>query len=305
LEQLSACVDQVAAGLASAIPYDNLHQYVFLQRALLGLLLLAPLTATMGLQVIHFRLSFFSEAIGHSIFTGVALGYVLSLVGESVWPVGQGVWLEVSTLGIGILVAVLITFYRRSTNLASDTVVGVFSAAIVALGLMVIGHLIHRGMIAPQNLFQSFLAGNILTVEPMHLAVLAGFFLVVMLFHFFAYNRMLLVALNPELAQTRGVPAALLEYCFAALLAVLVIFSIRSVGVLLVTALLVIPAASARPLAHSAGGLFWWAVLISTVSCLGGLILSDQLGTYTGATIIAVMTGIFALAELVSFVRGR
>jgi zinc transport system permease protein len=303
LESLAGIVDAFAAGLAWMIPYANLHAYVFLQRALLGLLLLAPLTATMGLQVVSFRLSFFSEAIGHSIFTGVAIGYVLSLLSESVFPAGQGFWLELSTLTFGVLVALAITFYRRTTSLPSDTVIGVFSAAAVASGLMVIGYLIQHGLIAPQNLFQSFLAGNILTVAPIHLVVLAGFFLVVMIFHAFAYNRMLLVSLNVELAETRGVPAALLEYLFASLLAVLVIFSIRSVGVLLVTALLVIPAASARNLARSAGSLFWYAILLSVVASVGGLILSDMLGTYTGATIIAVMTILFIITEIVAWLR--
>jgi zinc transport system permease protein len=304
LESLAGIVDAVAAGLAWLVPYANLHDYVFLQRAFLGLLLLAPLTATMGLQVVSFRLSFFSEAVGHSIFTGVAIGYVLSLMGEAAWPASQGFWLELATLSFGVLVALAITFYRRTTSLPSDTVIGVFSAAVVAMGLMVIGYLIQRGLIAPQNLFQSFLAGNILTVAPLHLAVLAGFFLVVMIFHAFAYNRMLLISVNAELAQTRGVPAALLEYLFASLLAVLVIFSIRSVGVLLVTALLVIPAASARNLARSASGLFWYAIILSVIASIAGLILSDVLGTYTGATIIAVMTFFFVLTEAVALMRG-
>ncbi len=305
MESVAGIVEAVAASLAWLVPYSNLHEYPFLQRAFLGLLLLAPLTATMGLQVVSFRLSFFSEAVGHSIFTGVAIGYVLSLVGETAFPASQGFWLELATLSFGVLVALAITYYRRTTSLPSDTVIGVFSAAVVAGGLMVIGYLIQRGWIAPQNLFQSFLAGNILTVAPIHLAVLAGFFLVVMIFHAFAYNRMLLVAVNAELAQTRGVPAALLEYLFASLLAVLVIFSIRSVGVLLVTALLVIPAASARNLARTASSLFWYAIVLSVVASIGGLILSDMLGTYTGATIIAVMTVLFVITELVALVRGK
>jgi zinc transport system permease protein len=305
LDGLAWMVDVVAGMLARAIPYANFHEYVFLQRALLGLVLLAPLTATMGLQVVSFRLSFFSEAVGHSIFTGVAIGYLCSLAIPAWGSAYQSLWIDLATVGFGVLVALVVTYYRRSSTLASDTVIGVFSATVVSIGLMVIGYLIQRGLIAPQNIFQSFVAGNILTVEPIHLAALAGFFLVVMLFHALAYNRMLLVSLNPELAETRGVPAGKLEYLFSALLAVLVIFSIRSVGVLLVTALLVIPAASARNLARSAGQLFWVAIGLSLSACVIGLILSDCFGTYTGATIIAVMATLFVASESLTYWRGR
>jgi zinc transport system permease protein len=298
-------VDGFASMLARLVPYSNFHEYPFLKRALLGLTLLAPLTATMGLQVVNFRLSFFSEAVGHSVFTGVAIGYLLSILAAGSAFAETGIAIDLATLAFGILVALAITYYRRSSTLPSDTVIGVFSASVVSFGLMVIGYLIQRGTIAPQNIFQTFLAGNILTVEPIHLTVLAGFFAVVMLFHAVAYNRMLLVSLNPELAQTRGVPVAPLEYFFSALLAVLVIFSIRSVGVLLVTALLVIPAASARNFARSAGQLFWVAIGLSLFACVAGLVLSDAFSTYTGATIIAVMTLIFLLSEAMAALRGR
>lgn len=297
-------VESLADALAGVIPYSPLRDFEFLRLALLGVVLLAPLCSTIGMQVVNFRLAFFSEAVGHSAFTGVAMGLVLGVLLETEALHGDELWVMAAMVAFGIVVALGVTLYRRSTSLSSDTILGVFSAAVIALGICVISALIDRGQVRGQSIMQSFLVGrSILTVSPSQILVLMGLFVVVMAVEVLAYNRLMLVGLNPELAQTRGIRVGLYEYIFAVLLALVVMFSIQLVGVLLVTALLVIPGATARNLARSAGTAFWFAAIAALVSGVGGLLLADTLNTPAGATIILAMTALFLATSIVPIVR--
>lgn len=300
METLTILVERLAGIVGLLVPYPPIGEYPFLQRALLGLLLLAPLCAMVGIQVVNFRLAFFSEAVGHSVFTGIGLGLVLSLWTSLESDASRLILIQVSMIGFGVLVALGITLYRRSVSLPSDTVIGVFSATAVAVGLCVMGFLINTGRVPPQNIYQTLLAGNILTIRPVEIGILLVIFPVVVLLEYATFNRFLMVGLNPELAQTRGIHVAWYEYLFSVLLAVIVMFSIQWVGVLLVTALLVIPAAAARAMARSTAGMFWLAIVIALVGCVAGLILSDLLRTTTGATIILCMTTIFAVGSMLA-----
>lgn len=304
MEAVYRSVEGLAETLARIVPYAPLREFEFLRLALLGVLLLAPLCSTIGMQVVNFRLAFFSEAVGHSAFTGVALGLVLGVLLESGSLNGDELWVTSGMIAFGVFVAVAVTFYRRSTTLSSDTVLGVFSAAIIALGICVISLLIDRGHVRGQSVMQTFLVGkSILTVTPAQIVVLMGLFVAIMSVEVFAYNRLMLVGLNPELAQTRGVRVWLYEYIFAVLLALVVMFSIQLVGVLLVTALLVIPGATARNLARSGGSAFWIAAVVALASGVGGLLVADSLNTPAGATIILTMTTLFLASSLLLIVR--
>lgn len=308
---MDAVIDQWCYRLASLVPYASLQNpgFSFLHRAFVGLLLLAPLCATIGIQVINFRLAFFAEAVGHSAFTGIALGLGLAAALGQAGP-GSGAasgdtWALGAMVIFGVLVALAITFYRRQSGLAGDTVIGVFSAAIMALGLCLITHMMSTNRIRGGDALRNFLIGNILTIDAGEVAGLAAFFLLAMTFQALAYNRLLFLGINAALAKTRGVRVAAYEYAFAALLALVVMFSIEAVGALLVTAMLVIPAAAARNLARSAGGLFWWAQGIAASSGVGGLILSDYFNTATGATTVLAATLWFLASSISAWWRGQ
>ncbi len=262
----------------------------FMQHALLGLLLLAPMTAVMGVQVVNFRMAFFSDAISHSAFAGVAMGLIFSLN-----PHG-------AMLLFGVLVGIGIMAVQRGSSLASDTVIGVFFSAVVAFGLAVVS----RDRSVARDL-QPFLYGDILTIDRPSLLYLALLLTVIMIFQGLGYNRMLYIGLNPLLAATHRVRVAVYQYLFAGLLSLVVIFAVWAVGVLLVTALLIVPAATARNLARSAGGMFWWALTVSLSSSVAGLILSaqDWTRTATGATIVLVACGWFAISLMTTIGRGR
>lgn len=279
----------LATLITTLLPFECL-QTPFMQQALLGLLLLAPMAATMGVQVVNFRMAFFADAISHSAFAGVAMGLIFAV--NPHWTM----------LAFGLLVGLGIMAVQRQSALSSDTVIGVFFSAVVAFGLAVVS----RDRHAARDL-QRFLYGDILTIDHDSLVCLQILFVVIMLFQAWGYNRMLYIGLNPMLAEAHKVRVAAYQFVFAGLLSLVVIFAVWAVGVLLVTALLIVPAATARNLARSAGTMFWWALLVSLTSAVTGLLISaqDWARTATGATIILVACGWFGASMVVSWGRGR
>jgi len=278
-----------SALITTLLPFACL-QAPFMQQALIGLVLLAPMAATMGVQVVNFRMAFFADAISHSAFAGVALGLIFSV--NPHW----------SMLVFGVMVGMGIMAVQRSSSLSSDTVIGVFFSAVVAFGLAVVS----RERSVARDL-QRFLYGDILTIDDDSILLLKLLFVVIMLFQAIGYNRMLYVGLNPLLAEVHKVRVTIYQYIFAGLLSLVVIFAVWAVGVLLVTALLIVPAATARNLSRSAGAMFWWALVVSLTSAVAGLIISAQewARTATGATIILVASAWFAVSLMVNCLMGK
>lgn len=260
----------------------------FMQQAMLGLLLLAPMTASMGIQVVNFRMAFFSDAISHSAFAGVALGLLFAVDPHLSMPV------------FGILVGLCIVLVQRTSSLSTDTVIGVFFSAVIAFGLAVVS----RDPSSTRNL-QLFLYGDILTIGNTDIWFLIALFLLFFLYQAKAYNRLLYIGINPTLARTHRISVGFHQYTFAAFLSLVVMFSVWAVGVLLVTALIIVPAAAARNLARSAGSMFWWALVISLSSAVSGLILSAQdfAQTATGATIVLCSCLWFIVSAVIALFR--
>ncbi|MBU1055646.1 MAG: metal ABC transporter permease [Proteobacteria bacterium] len=273
--------------IAKILPFDCL-QAGFMQQALVGLILLAPMAAAMGVQVVNFRMAFFSDAISHSAFAGVALGLIFSVNPHWTMPV------------LGVLVALGIMAVQRKSMLSSDTIIGVFFSAVIAFGLAVVS----RDRSVARDM-QSFLYGDILTIGNNDILYLFILFITLMIFQAFSYNRLLYIGLNPTLAKAHNIHVATYQYIFAGLLALIVMFSVWAVGVLLVTAMMIVPAAAARNFARSAGAMFWWALLISITSAIAGLIISaqDWANTATGATIILVACLWFIISVFYLLIR--
>ena len=273
--------------LARLLPFDVL-QARFMQQALVGLLLVAPMAAAMGVQVVNFRMAFFADAIGHSAFAGVALGLIFAVSPSWTMPL------------FGLAVGLAIMALQRRSSLSTDTVIGVVFAAVMAFGLAMVS----RDRNVARDL-QRFLYGDILTIADPELLVLAVLFCAVMAFQAWGYNRLLYVGLNPVVAGVHRVPVATCQYLFAGLLALVVMFSVWAVGVLLVTALLIVPAAAARNFARSAGAMFWWSLLISATSAVAGLLISaqDWARTATGPTIVLCGFAWFLASQAASTLR--
>lgn len=269
------------------LPFDCLEAG-FMQRALIGLVLLAPMAAMMGVQVVNFRMAFYADAISHTAFAGVALGLLLGFSPYWAMPI------------FGLIVGLGIVFVQRRSYLSSDTVIGVVFSAVVAFGLAIVSRNpnIRRDMLR-------FLYGDILTISQADIICLAILFAILLVFQFVGYNRLIYSGLNPLLAETHRVKVALYQYLYAAFLSIIIIFSVWWVGILLVTGMLIIPAASARNFAKSAGSMFWWALIISISSAVTGFLISAQewARTATGATIILVTFCWFLLSSGISYLK--
>lgn len=275
--------------LAKMLPCESM-QARFMQQALAGLLLIAPITATMGVHVVNFRMSFFADAISHSAFAGVALGILFAVSPHWTMPL------------FGLLVGLGIMAVQRRSLLSADTVIGVVFAAVMAFGLAIVS----REANVARDL-QRFLYGDILTVGDAGIGGLALLALAILAFQAWGYNRLWCIAINPVLAQAHRVRVAIHQYLFAGLTALVVMFSIWAVGVLLATALLVVPAASARNFARSAGTVFWWALLVGVTSAVAGLLVSAQpwARTATGPTVVLCAFGWFLASQATAALRKR
>lgn len=266
-------------------------EFRFMRYALIECVLLAPICAAMGVKVVNFRMAFFSDAISHSAFAGIAIGFLLN---EGLAQAGVFFDPRIALILFALVVGLAIAFVRRKTELSTDTVIGVVFSTVVALGIAIITSSGDR-----QANFGRYLYGDILTLDATDLGlslVLAG---AVLAFMAVSFNRLALVGLNDELAHSRGVRVRLHDYLFSLLLALVVAVSIRTAGILLVTAMLIVPAAAARNLARSLGGMFWWALLIGLLSGLVGTIASfsaylENVGT--GAVIVLAAALFFALS---------
>lgn len=267
-------------------------QYDFALNAVIECVLLAPICAVMGVKIVNFRMAFFSDAISHSAFTGIALGFLFS---EFFARFGLHFDPRIVLILFGLLVGLGIAVVRRRTDLSTDTVIGVFFSAVVAIGLAIVTTSRTR-----TNEFNRYLYGDILTLDAADLALSAALAIVVTVFIVVSFNPLTLIGLNDELAHSRGVRVRAYDYAFSVLLALVVTASIRTSGILLVTAMLVVPAATARNLARSAGGMFWWAVLAGLLSSLAGTVASFYLESIgTGAAIVIAATVLFIISLLV------
>ncbi len=282
-------LDLIYEFIGKAFPFECM-QMTFMQQAMLGLLLLAPMSALMGVQVVNFRMAFFADAISHSTFAGVGLGLIFAIDPHFTMP------------AFGLLVGLGIMACQRRSSLSSDTVIGVFFSAVIAFGLAVVS----RDKNAARNI-QLFLYGDILTISDTDIKAMIGLFIILIAFQIFGYNRMLYIGLNTTLAKAHRVKVAFYQYMYAALLSLVVIFSVWAVGVFLVTAMLIVPAAAARNLSKNAGNMAWWAVTISVSSAIIGLLISaqDWARTATGATVVLVSFVWFIISSIVGYTHHR
>lgn len=257
--------------------------YKFMINALLAVVLIAPLMGILGTMAVNNKMAFFSDALGHSAFTGIALGVLLGIENELI-----------SLIAFGVFIALLITRVKNKGNASSDTVISVFSSSSVALGLLVLSY---GGSFTKYN---SYLVGDILSVTAGEIISLLITLVAVCVIWALIYNKLLVISVNRELAASRGIKTALYENIFVIMVAVVVMLSIKWVGILLINSLLILPAASARNIAKNSRQYLAGSVVISTICAVAGLIISFYAGTSAGATIVTVSAAIFFITYVFS-----
>lgn len=264
--------------ICDALPFEMLH-WDFMKNALLALLLMAPLFGLMSTMIVTGRMSFFSDALGHSAFTGIAIGAICGLAA----PIGAAVLFS-------ILFALLFSFVRSRSNQAADTLIGVFSSSAVALGIFV--STMGGGSFTKYN---KYLIGDILSVTSEEIGMLALVLMAIVLFWVLCANRLTLTAIHPQLASSRGIPVGLSQTLFIVAIAVVVTLSISSVGLLILNSLLVLPGASARNISRNLREYHGFSVLFALIAGISGLTVSYYLGCSAGAAISLILAGIFAV----------
>ena len=264
--------------VCEAIPLEMLR-WDFMRNALLALLLMAPLFGLLSTMIVTGRMSFFSDALGHSAFTGIALGCIFGMT----MPIYAAVIFSV-------LFALLFSFVRSRSNQAADTLIGVFSSSAVALGIFVAT--LGGGSFTKYN---KYLIGDILSVTPAEIGLLALVLLIVLIFWVLSVNRLTLTAIHPQLASSRGIPVGLSQTLFTVAIAVVVTLTISSVGLLILNSLLVLPGAAARNVAKNLRQYHGFSVLFALLAGLGGLAVSYYSGCSAGAAISLLLALIFAV----------
>ena len=256
-------------------------RFSFMKNAFLAVLLLTPLLGLLGTMAVNHQMAFFSDALGHSAITGIGLGMLLGLRNDLV-----------ALLIFGTVWAILICVIKQSGSASADTIISVFSSTSIAAGLLILAR---GGKFAK---YSSLLIGDILAVTPGDLLALAIALPLGVLLWAVMYNQLLLTSVSPSLARSRGIHIRVVECAFVVLVAFAVMLAIRWVGVLLINALLILPAAAGRNLVSNSRQHAVFTVLIALLSGILGLISAYYGDTSAGASIVLIAALFYALSLL-------
>ena len=265
--------------ICDLLPFEIFH-WNFMKNAFLAILLLTPLLGLASTTVVTGKMSFFSDALGHAAFTGIAIGAICGFL----YPT----W---AAIIFSVIFALLFSFIRTKSNHTADTLIGVFSSTAVALGIFVatIGG-------SSFTKYNKYLIGDILSITPQEIGLLAIVLAVALIFWITASNKLTLCMIYPQLANSRGISVGKIQTAFTVILAVIVTMSISWVGLLILNSLLVLPAAISRNIAKNLRQYYTVSILAALASGIAGLIISYFLGVSAGAAICLILAGLFAIS---------
>lgn len=261
--------------LMEKLPFSWM-EYNFMKNALLAILIITPLFGVLGTMIVNNRMAFFSDALGHSALTGVAIGTLFGFTDSNL-----------SMVLFGVIFALLLNKIKRRKTVSTDTVISVFSSLSLAIGLMILSK---GGNFAK---YSGMLVGDILSITVQEIGLLFIIFVMTIGFWFLGFNKLFAVGVNESLAKSKNINVNLVEDCFSVLIAVIVMFSIKWVGILIINALLILPAAASRNLASNMREYHLFSVIIALFSGITGLIVSYYSGTATGPSIVIIAALLF------------
>jgi zinc transport system permease protein len=257
---MESAVVEIVEFIRNLAPADTMLSFEFNVRGLLALLLISVICGSVGSLVVGGRMAFFSDALAHTAFAGIALGILIAYL-RNVSPGELYDFVTPVMIIVGLIVGLAIVFVREQTGQSSDTVIGVFFAGSIGIGAIMLKVGNAKFYFPPHD----FLFGNLVTTDEGHLLALAALMLATLALLAWAYNGLVFATVSGSLARSRRVPIRLQQYLFVALLAVIVNVCLSAVGALLINALLVVPAATAANLCHNLRQMFRWSVGL----CLG------------------------------------
>ncbi len=263
--------------------------YEFVINALFCAIIIGPLLGCVGTMIVAKRMAFFSQAVGNAALTGVAIGV---LIGESYTAP------YLSMFSFCIVFGILLNYTKSRTRMSTDALIGVFLSISLAIGASLVLFVSAR---VNTHILESVMFGSILTVNDLDMNVLLAVAAITLLVGLPLYNRMLLASLNASLAQVRGVQVQLIEYVFIVLVTIITVACVKIIGAVLVEALLLIPAAAARNLSRGLGSFVYNTMIISTLSCFGGILIPMQydIPVPSGGAIVLVAAAFFIITTII------
>lgn len=261
--------------MESILPFTWVD-YDFMKNALTAVLIITPLFGLLGTLIVNNRMAFFSDALGHSALTGIALGTLAGISNTNL-----------SMLIFAVIFALLLNRIKRKKTVSTDTVISVFASLSMAIGLVVLS----RG--GNFSKYSGLLVGDILSITIIEMGFLFLIFLITILFWFLSFNKLNAISVSESLARSKNVNISRMEDYFSIIIAIIVMFSVKWVGILIINALLILPAAASRNISSNVREYHLFSLLISLFSGVSGLIISYYIGTATGPTIVIVAAIIF------------
>ena len=251
-------------------------EYEFMRNALFAILIMTPLFGLVGTVIVNNKMAFFSDALGHSALTGIAIGAILGITNPTL-----------SMIIFGIVFALLLNKIKDLKITSRDTIISVFSSTALAIGLVLLSK---NGNFSK---FSNYLIGDILSIVPSEIIALLIISILVLLFWILFSNKMYAISLNSSLAKSKGIKNSLIENMFIVLVALIVMISIRWVGILIINSMLILPAAASRNIANNLRQYHLFSIIFAMFAGIIGLIASYYLGIATGPTIVLISSAIF------------
>lgn len=268
-------MDTIYKIMEALLPFSWV-QYDFMKNALLAILIITPLFGILGTMIVNNRMAFFSDALGHSALTGIAFGTLLGVADTNI-----------AMILFAVVFALLLNRIKRRKTVSTDTVISVFASLSMAIGLMVLS----KG--GNFSKYSGLLVGDILSIKVKEIGLLFIILLITLVFWFLGFNRLLAISINESLAKSKNIKIHLMEDLFSIIIAIIVMASVKWVGILIINALLILPAAASRNMSSNIREYHLFAVLISLFSGVFGLVISYFAGTATGPTIVIFAAIIF------------
>lgn len=256
--------------------FTELFQYDFMRRAFVAILVITPLLGILGTMIVHKKMAYFSDALGHSALTGIAIGVVLGVMDTNI-----------SMVIFAICFAFLLNQINRKNLAATDTIISVFASCSTAIGLAILS----RG--GNFSKYSGILVGDILSITSREIIYLLIISAVTGVFWCLAVNKLNAISIHPTLAKSRNISVRLVEDIFAVIIALIVTLSIKWIGILLINALLILPAAASRNISSNMREYHGFSVLFSVFSGIIGLVISYFTNVATGPMIVIVASVIY------------
>lgn len=260
--------------LETLLPFDFM-QYTFMKNAFIAILLVSPIFAMLGTMIVNNKMAFFSDALGHSALTGIALGTLLGISN-----------MNISMIIFAIIFALLLNWVKNRTSYGADTIISVFSSISIALGLAILAQT------GSFNKYSSYLVGDILNISTSEIIYLVIAFVLVLIFWTKLFNKLNAISINPILAKSKGINVKLIDNLFAVSIAIMVMLSIRWVGILLINSMIILPAASSRNIASNMRNYHVFSILFALISGISGLIISYYANNIPTGPMIVIISGI-------------